>query len=167
MGETAVATKKSMATIPVSITINGEKREVDVAPHLLLVDFLRDTLGLTGTKACCETGQCGACTILLDGISVKSCAVLAAQVDGREVTTIEGLTPDGGLTPLQTALWEQHSVQCGYCTPGLVLTLTDLLAHNPNPSEPEIRQQLDGVMCRCNVYPNAVRAVQSMATQGS
>lgn len=166
MGETAVATKKSMANIPVSITINGEKREVDVASHLLLVDFLRDTLGLTGTKAGCETGQCGACTILLDGVSVKSCAVLAAQVNGREVTTIEGLTPDGGLTPLQTALWEQHSVQCGYCTPGLVLTLTDLLAHNPNPSELEIRQQLDGVMCRCNVYPNAVRAVQSVAGQG-
>jgi carbon-monoxide dehydrogenase small subunit len=166
MAETGVATSKVSASIPVTITINGKKHEVEVAPHRLLVEFLRDAVGLTGTKNGCETGQCGACTILLDGVSVKSCAILAAQMDGAEITTIEGLTHDGALTPLQSALWEKHGVQCGYCTPGLVLALTDLLNHNPNPAEPEILRQLDGVMCRCNVYPNAVRAVQSIAGQG-
>ena len=154
MGETAVA---------VSIVVNGRKREEELPPHRLLVDYLRDTAGLTGTKNGCETGQCGSCTILLDGVSVKSCAILAVQADGREITTIEGLSHDGALTPLQTALWEKHGVQCGYCTPGLVLALTDLLDHNPRPAGPEILQQLEGVMCRCNVYPNAVRAVQSLA----
>jgi carbon-monoxide dehydrogenase small subunit len=166
MAETAVATGKAAQTIPVSITVNGQKHEVEVAPHRLLMDFLRDTLGLTGTKNGCETGQCGACTVLLDGVSVKSCGVLAVQADGQEVTTIEGLAAGGSLTPLQTALWEKHGVQCGYCTPGLVLALTDLLNHNPNPAEADILRQLDGVMCRCNVYPNAVRAVQSVAGQG-
>jgi carbon-monoxide dehydrogenase small subunit len=149
--------------VPVSITVNGQVRQADVPAHLLLVDFLRDRLGLTGAKEACETGQCGACTVLLDGLSVKSCAVLAAQADGAQVTTVEGLAQGEALTPLQTAFWEKHAVQCGYCTPGMLLALTDLLGRNPNPAEAQIREWLDGVMCRCNVYPNAIRAVQSVA----
>jgi carbon-monoxide dehydrogenase small subunit len=136
--------------------------ETVVAPHLLLVDFLRDQLELTGTKVGCETGQCGACIVLVDGVSVKSCAMLAAQADGCHITTIEGLAVDGSLTPLQTALWEQHAIQCGFCTPGLVLSLTDLLSRNPRPTEKEIRVWMDGIMCRCGVFQNAVRAVQSL-----
>jgi carbon-monoxide dehydrogenase small subunit len=154
---------KAIQEIPISIAVNGQARQASVAPHLLLVDFLREKLGLTGAKVGCETGQCGACTILLDGISVKSCAILAVQADGRQVTTIEGLAHGEELNPLQMALWENHAVQCGFCTPGMALALTDLLSRNPNPAEPDIREQLDGVMCRCNVYPNAVRAVQAAA----
>jgi aerobic carbon-monoxide dehydrogenase small subunit len=153
-------------TISISLTVNGHTHEASIAPHLLLVDFLRDTLGLTGTKIGCETGQCGACTVLVDGASIKSCAMLAAQADGRAVTTIEGLSPDEVLTPLQNALWEKHGVQCGFCTPGLVLSLTDLLARKPNPSAAEIRDWMDGNMCRCGVYQNVVRAVQSLVAAG-
>lgn len=148
--------------IPVSITVNGQARETTVAPHLLLSSFLRETLGLTGTKIGCETGQCGACIVLVDGVSVKSCAMLAAQADGAKVTTIEGLTPDESLTPLQTALWNLHGVQCGFCAPAMVLSLTDLLSRNAKPDEHEIRRWMDGILCRCGVYQNAVRAVQSL-----
>jgi carbon-monoxide dehydrogenase small subunit len=149
--------------VRVSIRVNAETHETAVPPHQLLVDFLRDTLGLTGTKVGCETGQCGACTVLLDGVSVKSCAVLAAQADGRQVTTIEGVAHDGTLSAIQTALWEQHGVQCGFCTPGIVMSLTDLLARHPKPEERQVRQWLDGTMCRCGVYQNVVRAVLSVA----
>lgn len=149
--------------IPVSITVNGQPHQTDVAPHLLLVNFLRDTLALTGTKIGCGTGQCGACIVLVDGVSVKSCAMLAAQADGAKVTTIEGLTPDESLTPLQTALWNLHGVQCGFCTPAMVLSLTDLLSRNAKPDAQEIRRWMDGILCRCGVYQNAVRAVQSLA----
>jgi carbon-monoxide dehydrogenase small subunit len=149
--------------IQVSITVNGRAQQTAVAPHLLLADFLRDSLGLVGTKVGCETGHCGACTVLLDGVSVKSCAVLAVQADGAQVTTVEGLAQGEALNPLQTAFWENHAVQCGYCTPGMLLALTDLLQRNPSPSDPDIREWLDGVMCRCNVYPHAVRAVMSVA----
>src|SRR5689334_11090222 len=153
-------------TVTVSVTVNGQLCEKTVAADLLLADFLRDELGLTGTKIGCETGQCGACTILLDRLSVKSCAILAAQADGRQITTIEGLSQQqGSLTPLQAALWEKHAVQCGYCTPGLVLSLTDLLNHIPHPSETEIRRWMDGNICRCGVYQNAVRAVRSLTSQ--
>ncbi len=148
--------------LSVSIRVNGNTHQAAVPPHLLLVDFLRDSLGLTGTKVGCETGQCGACAVLLDGVSVKSCAVLAAQADGRQVTTIEGIAQSGVLTALQTALWEKHGVQCGFCTPGIVISLTDLLSRNPNPAEPEIREWLDGNMCRCGVFQNVVRAVLSI-----
>jgi len=148
--------------IPVSIKLNGQEQEVTVAPGLLLVDFLRDTCGLTGTKVGCETGQCGACTVLLDGMSVKSCAVLAAQANDSKVTTVEGLAPDG-LTRLQESLWEQHGVQCGFCTSGILLSMTDLLSRNAHPEEAEIRAWLDGIMCRCSVYQNVIRAVQSIA----
>jgi len=147
------------------VTINGSVRDTTVASDLLLIDFLRDTLGLTGAKFGCETGQCGTCTVLLDGLSVKSCAVLAAQTDGSQITTIEGVSKGGELTPLQTSLWENHAVQCGYCTPGMVLSLTDLLNHNPHPNQAEIRRWMDGNMCRCGVYQNAVRAVESLTTQ--
>jgi carbon-monoxide dehydrogenase small subunit len=153
-------------SVPVSISVNTRLHARSVAPHLLLVEFLRDTLGLTGTKMGCETGQCGACTILVDGLAAKSCAMLAAQADGSQITTIEGLTRDKALTPLQTALWEKHGVQCGFCTPGLVLSLTDLLGRIPQPSEVQIREQLNGIMCRCGVYQNVVCAVQSLAASG-
>jgi aerobic carbon-monoxide dehydrogenase small subunit len=149
--------------VPISASVNGEPLETSVPAHLLLADFLRDSLGLTGTKVGCETGQCGACTVLLNGVSVKSCAILAAQIDGSEVVTIEGLSPVGKMTDLQNALWEQHGVQCGYCTPGLVLSLTDLLRRNPSPDEAEIRRWMDGNLCRCGVYQNAVRAVRTLA----
>jgi aerobic carbon-monoxide dehydrogenase small subunit len=157
-----IETTAGRGDVPVSMTLNGRLQQVAVAPHLLLVDLLRDTFELTGTKVGCETGQCGACTVLVNGTAVKSCAVLAAQIDGSTVTTIEGLAHDGLLTPIQTALWEKHGVQCGFCTPGLVLSLTDLLGRAPNPSEIEIREWLDGTMCRCGVYQNVIRAVQSV-----
>jgi carbon-monoxide dehydrogenase small subunit len=149
--------------VPVSITVNGQSHETSVAPHQLLVNFLRETLGLTGTKVGCETGQCGACIVLVDGVSVKSCAMLAAQADGAAVTTIEGLSADESLTPVQTALWNLHGVQCGFCAPAMVLSLTDLLSRNAKPDAHEIRRWMDGILCRCGVYQNAVRAVQSLA----
>lgn len=148
--------------VPVSVTVNGHVHERSVNSSLLLIDFLRDDLGLTGAKVGCESGQCGTCTVLVDGLSVKSCAMLAAQVDGCKVTTIEGLAQNG-LTPLQEALHEKHGVQCGFCTPGLVLSMTDLLSRNSSPDEAEIREWLDGNMCRCGVFQNVVRAVQSIS----
>jgi aerobic carbon-monoxide dehydrogenase small subunit len=148
--------------LSVSITVNGEARQATVASHLLLADYIRDHLGLTGTKLGCETGQCGACLVLVNGKSVKSCAMLAAQAEGSTVTTIEGLSPGEVLTPLQNALWEHHGVQCGFCSPGLVISLTDLLSRNARPSEDEIRTWMDGIFCRCGVYQNAVKAVQSL-----
>lgn len=147
--------------VPVSIEVNGSQQEATVQPGTLLVDFLRDDLHLTGTKYGCETGQCGACVVLLDGVSVKSCAVLAAQADGSAVTTVEGLSQDG-LGPLQQSMWENHAVQCGFCTPGMLASLSDLLNRNAKPDEAEIREWLDGNMCRCSVYQNAIRAVQSL-----
>jgi carbon-monoxide dehydrogenase small subunit len=149
--------------VSVSIAVNGTTHETTVAPHQLLVDFLRDTLGLTGTKVGCETGQCGACIVLVDGASVKSCAMLAAQADGAKVTTIEGVAAGESLTPLQTALWNLHGVQCGFCAPAMVMSLTDLLSRNAKPDAHEIRRWMDGILCRCGVYQNAVRAVQSLA----
>jgi carbon-monoxide dehydrogenase small subunit len=151
------------AAVPVSIKVNGQPHQTSVAPHQRLAEFLRDTLALTGTKIGCESGQCGACIVLVDGVSVKSCAMLAAQADGASITTIEGLTPDESLTPLQTALWNLHGVQCGFCTPSMVLSLTDLLSRNAKPDEHEIRRWMDGILCRCGVYQNVVRAVQSLA----
>jgi carbon-monoxide dehydrogenase small subunit len=153
-------------TIPVSTTVNGEHHTVEVEPRTLLLHLLREQLGLTGTHTGCETGQCGACTVLLDGRAVKSCMVLAAQVEGRSVTTIEGLaaSPDR-LHPLQTIFWEEHGLQCGYCTPGMVLSSLALLRDTPNPSEDEIRHALEGNICRCTGYQNIVRAVQVASEQ--
>ena len=146
-----------------NIKVNGKQYNADVEPRLLLVDFFRDTLGLTGTKVGCDTGQCGTCTILLDGVSVKSCTVLAVQADGSDVVTIEGVAENGQMSLLQKAFQEKHGLQCGFCTPGMILALTDLLQRNPNPSEAEIRSWIDGIFCRCSAYQNIVRAVQYVA----
>ena len=148
---------------PVSLTVNGVKQTADVEPRLLLVHLLRDVLGLTGTNVGCDTSQCGVCTVMLDGQAVKSCTVLAVQADGANVTTIEGLAPDGGLHPLQQAFWDKHGLQCGFCTPGMILTTCALLDKNPKPTEEEIRHGLEGNICRCTGYHNIVKAVQEAA----
>ena len=147
----------------IAVTVNGERREAEVEPRQLLVYFLREQLGLTGTNVGCDTSSCGSCTVLLDGESVKSCTVLAVQADGFEVTTIEGLARDGELHPVQRAFHEQHGLQCGFCTPGMVLAAVSLLQEQPSPSEQEIRQALEGNLCRCTGYHNIVRAVQAAA----
>ncbi|MEA2692921.1 MAG: aerobic carbon-monoxide dehydrogenase small subunit [Acidobacteriota bacterium] len=148
----------------VAVTVNGRRHERQVEPRLLLSDFLRHELGLTGTHVGCEHGVCGACTILLDGEPVRSCLLLAVQVDGREVTTVEGLTPEPGtLHPIQQAFWETHGLQCGFCTPGFLMTLVPFLAENPDPSETEIRQALSGNLCRCTGYQHIVDAVLAAA----
>jgi carbon-monoxide dehydrogenase small subunit len=153
---------RPLADSTVSLRVNGQEHKEPVATDVLLVDLLRDRLGLTGTKFGCDTGHCGSCTVLVDGLSVKSCTMLAVQADGADITTIEGVSEGSVLTALQAALWEQHAVQCGYCTPGMVLSLTDLLSRNSQPSEPEIRRWMDGNICRCGVYQNVVRAVESL-----
>jgi aerobic carbon-monoxide dehydrogenase small subunit len=150
----------------VTITVNGVQQTHEVEPRTLLVHFLRDTLGLTGTNIGCDTSQCGACTVLLDGAAVKSCTVLALQADGSNVTSIEGLAQNGKLHPLQEAFWEKHGLQCGFCTPGMILTAVDMLNRNPHPNEAEIREGLEGNICRCTGYQNIVRAIQSVAEQG-
>ena len=147
----------------VTITVNGVKRTHPVEPRLLLVHFVRETLGLTGTNVGCDTSQCGSCTVLMDGQAVKSCTVLAAQADGSEVTTIEGLAKNGTLHPVQQGFWEKHGLQCGFCTPGMIMTAVDLLQRNPNPTEAEIRHGLEGNLCRCTGYQNIVKAVQYAA----
>ncbi len=152
-------------TISLSLTINGKPHTVDVEPRTLLVHLLRDTLQMTGTHIGCDTSQCGACTVLLNGSAVKSCTVLAVQADGEQVTTVEGLGSIENLHPIQQGFWEKHGLQCGFCTPGVMMAATDLLAHNPNPTEEEIRDGLEGVLCRCTGYQNIVRAVQYAAQQ--
>ena len=150
-----------MSDHTVAVSVNGERFEREVEARKLLVHFLRDDLDLTGTHVGCDTGNCGACTVLLDGSSVKSCMLLAAQADGAEITTVEGLAPDGELTTLQRAFSEHHGLQCGYCTPGMLLSATHLLAQNPKPSEEEIRRGIQGNICRCTGYVNIVRAIQA------
>jgi len=145
----------------VTINVNGQAHTEEVEARLLLVHFLRDRLGLTGTNVGCDTSQCGACTVVMDGQTVKSCTVLALQADGSSVTTIEGLAQDGKLHPMQTAFWEKHGLQCGFCTPGMIMTAVDLLKRNPHPSDEEIRAGLEGNLCRCTGYENIVRAVKS------
>ena len=152
-----------MSTVPVHLTVNGVLHEVDIEPRLLLVHLLRDRLGFTGTHVGCDTSNCGACTVHLDGDAVKSCTVLAVQADGAEVTTIEGLAPDGGLHPLQTGFWEKHGLQCGFCTPGMIMSAHQMLARNPRPTEAQIRHDLEGNLCRCTGYHNIVKAVQHAA----
>ncbi|MGI8478011.1 MAG: (2Fe-2S)-binding protein [Thermomicrobiales bacterium] len=147
----------------ISINVNGVARGADVEPRTLLVHFLRDGLGLTGTHIGCETSQCGICTVLLDGVAVKSCTLLAAQVDGGSVTTIEGLAPQGMLHPIQQAFWEEHGVQCGYCSPAMVLSTKALLEENAQPTVDEIRHALEGNICRCTGYHNIVKSVQAAA----
>jgi aerobic carbon-monoxide dehydrogenase small subunit len=152
--------------VRVSITVNGVRQESEIEPRLLLVHYLRDHLGLTGTHIGCDTTNCGACTVHLDGDAVKSCTVLAAQADGAEVTTIEGLGKDGELHPVQQAFWDNHGLQCGYCTPGMIMAAADLLRRNPNPSEEEVRHGLEGNLCRCTGYHNIVKAVMDAAGKG-
>jgi aerobic carbon-monoxide dehydrogenase small subunit len=147
----------------ITITVNGTRHEAEVEPRELLVYFLRERLGLTGTNVGCDTTSCGACTVLLQGESVKSCTVLAVQADGRELTTIEGLARDGQLHPVQRAFHEHHALQCGYCTPGFVMATVSLLAEHPKPSEEEIRSLLEGNICRCTGYHNIVEAVRAAA----
>jgi aerobic carbon-monoxide dehydrogenase small subunit len=157
-----------MATpVRVTITVNGEQRTDEVEPRLLLVHYLRDKLGLTGTHVGCDTSNCGACTVHLDGDAVKSCTVLAAQADGAEVTTIEGLGSEGALHPVQEGFWAHHGLQCGYCTPGMIMAGADLIAKNPDPSEEEVREALAGNLCRCTGYHNIVKAVMSAAKESS
>ena len=153
--------------IEVGLTVNGQRHEADVESRQLLVYFLRDQLGLKGTNVGCDTSSCGACTVLVDGESVKSCTVLAVQADGSDVTTIEGLATDGELHVVQQAFHEQHALQCGYCTPGFVMATVSLLKENPSPTEPEIRSALEGNLCRCTGYHNIVRAVEAAARAGA
>ena len=149
----------------VSVTVNGVARDADVEPRTLLVYFLRETLGLTGTNVGCDTSSCGSCTVLLDGESVKSCTLLAAQADGREVTTIEGLASNGQMHPIQEAFRRSHGLQCGFCTPGMVLAAASYLKENPSPSEEEVRHSLEGNLCRCTGYHNIVQAILDAAGQ--
>ena len=149
----------------VSVTVNGVAREAEVEPRTLLVYFLRETLGLTGTNVGCDTSSCGSCTVLLDGESVKACTLLAAQVDGREVTTIEGMASDGDLHPIQEAFRRNHGLQCGYCTPGMIMAAASYLQENPSPTEEEVRHALEGNLCRCTGYHNIVKSILDAAGQ--
>jgi aerobic carbon-monoxide dehydrogenase small subunit len=154
------------AAVTVETTVNGEPRSAEVEPRTLLVHFLRETLELRGAHVGCDTTSCGACTVLLDGVPVKSCTVLAVQAAGRAITTVEGLEDTDGLHPMQAAFHEQHGLQCGFCTPGMMLTAIALLEENPDPSEEEIRWALSGNICRCTGYQNIVKAVQQAAAVG-
>lgn len=147
----------------ISLTVNGAAVERDVEPRTLLVHFLREQLGLTGTNIGCDTSQCGACTVHMDGRSLKSCTCLAVQADGREITTIEGLAQDGQYHPVQQGFWEKHGLQCGYCTPGMIMSAVALLKDNPRPTDEQIRHGLEGNLCRCTGYQNIVAAVQNAA----
>jgi carbon-monoxide dehydrogenase small subunit len=147
----------------ITVTVNGETHHSEVEPRMLLVHYLRDALDLTGTHIGCNTSQCGACVVSLNGEAVKSCTLLAVQADGSEVTTIEGLAPEGSLHPIQEGFWEKHGLQCGFCTPGMIMATQQLLKSNPNPTEAEIRKGLEGNICRCTGYQNIVRAVQYAA----
>jgi carbon-monoxide dehydrogenase small subunit len=147
----------------ITVTVNGVTYTHDVEPRLLLVHYLRDVLNLTGTHIGCDTSQCGACTVLMNGQAVKSCTIFAVQADGAEITTIEGLARDGQLHPVQEGFWEKHGLQCGYCTPGMIMTAVDFLQRNPNPTEEEIRHAIEGNLCRCTGYQNIVRAIQYAA----
>jgi carbon-monoxide dehydrogenase small subunit len=154
-----------MTTQHISVTVNGEAREADVEPRLLLVHLLRDTFGLTGTHVGCDTSNCGACTIHVDGKSAKSCTMLAVQADGRQLTTIEGMASGAALHPLQQAFWDQHGLQCGFCTPGMIMQASWLLARDPHPNEEEIRVGISGNLCRCTGYNNIVKAIQQAANE--
>jgi carbon-monoxide dehydrogenase small subunit len=157
----------SEATTRIEVTVNGQARTAEVEPRLLLAHFLRNQLRMTGTHIGCDTTSCGACTVLLDGVPVKSCTVFAVQADGRELTTVEGLRQDGALHPIQEAFKEEHGLQCGFCTPGMMLTSAALLADNPQPTEEEIRWALSGNICRCTGYQNIVNAVQRAANDAA
>ena len=152
-----------MTTVPINVTVNGEERADEVEPRLLLVHFIRETLGLTGTHIGCDTTHCGACTVSLDGRPVKSCTIFAVQANGREVNTVESLEQGGELHPIQQAFTEEHGLQCGFCTPGMMMTGVTFLRDNPDPSDDEIRAGISGNLCRCTGYVNIVKAYQSAA----
>jgi carbon-monoxide dehydrogenase small subunit len=149
--------------VDITVKVNGESHADNVEPQQLLVYYIRESLGLTGTHIGCDTSGCGACTVLVNGKAVKSCTMLAAQADGAEITTIEGVANNGTLHPIQEGFWEKHGLQCGFCTPGMIMTTIDLLERNPNPSEHEIREALEGNLCRCTGYQNIVKAIQYAA----
>jgi aerobic carbon-monoxide dehydrogenase small subunit len=151
----------------ITVTVNGTERSAEVEPRLLLVHFLREEMGLTGTHIGCDTSGCGACTVLLDGVPIKSCTYLAVQADGRQVTTVEGLLSAGALDPIQEAFKQEHGLQCGFCTPGMMLTAKALLASNPKPTDEEVRWAISGNVCRCTGYVNIVKAVQAAAAAQS
>ena len=156
-----------MSTVNVRLNVNGVEHTLDVEPRLLLVHALRDKLGLTGTHVGCDTSNCGACTIHMNGEAVKSCTVLAVQADGEELTTIEGLGSEDNLHPMQEAFWNNHGLQCGYCTPGMIMASSALLVENPTPTEQEVRQALEGNLCRCTGYHNIVKSVLDAAGQST
>ena len=156
-----------MSTVPVTLSVNGKPYTREVEPRTLLVHLIRDSLGLTGTHVGCDTSSCGSCTVMLDGLAVKSCTLLAVQANESEVQTVEGLANGDGLHPLQEGFWEEHGLQCGFCTPGFLMTAVQLLERNPNPSEDEIREGLEGNYCRCTGYHNIVKAVQYAANKMS
>ena len=152
-------------SVRVTMTVNGAQQSAEVEPRLLLVHFLRETLGLTGTHVGCDTSNCGACTVHLNGEAVKSCTLLAAQADGAEIKTIEGMGQEGALHPLQEAFWEHHGLQCGYCTPGMMLVGVALLEQNPDPTDDEVRWAISGNICRCTGYMNIVKAIRAAAAE--
>ncbi len=152
-----------MAKIPIKMTVNGQARQAEVDPRLLLVHFLREELGLTGTKIGCDTSQCGACVVMMNGSTVKSCTCLAVQADGADIMTIEGLATNGDLHPIQEAFWDNHGLQCGYCTPGMIMTSVELLQRNPHPTSEQVRAGLEGNLCRCTGYQNIVKSVLAAA----
>jgi carbon-monoxide dehydrogenase small subunit len=153
-------------TRTITVTVNGEKHQQEVEPRLLLVHYLREVLGLTGTHIGCDTSQCGACTVFFNGAAVKSCTMFAVQADGGDVLTVEGLASNGDLHPIQEGFWEEHGLQCGFCTPGMIMSSYQLLKDNPNPSEEQIRHAIDGNLCRCTGYQHIVNAVASAARKG-
>ena len=153
--------------VQIAMTINGKMRKGLVEPRTLLVHFLREQLNLTGTHVGCDTSQCGACTILVDGRSTKSCTMFAVQADGSSITTIEGLAKDGKLDPIQEGFWEEHGLQCGYCTPGMIMSAVNLLTDNPSPNEQQIREGIGGNLCRCTGYQHIVNAIQYAANKGT
>ncbi len=154
-----------MAKIAITVTVNGEEHSVEIEPRLLLVHLIRENLNLTGTHIGCDTSNCGACTVLLDGKAVKSCTIFAVQVNGRQLQTVEGLEQNGELHPLQEGFWEEHGLQCGFCTPGMLMTAAELLEKNSNPGEDDIRQAISGNLCRCTGYVNIVKSVQYAANK--
>ena len=149
--------------VPIQVTVNGRSHQAEVEPRTLLVHYLREELGLTGTKIGCDTSQCGACVVMMDGVSVKSCACLAVQADGSSITTIEGLANNGNLHAVQEAFWNNHGLQCGYCTAGMIMTVVELLERNPKPTAQEVRDGLEGNICRCTGYHNIVKAALAAA----
>ena len=150
-------------TVPITVTVNGRSHTADVEPRTLLVHFLRETLNLTGTKIGCDTSQCGACVVRMNGATVKSCTAFAVQADGADITTVEGMAENGNLTAVQEAFWNNHGLQCGYCTAGMIMSVTEIIERNPNPSAEEVRAGLEGNMCRCTGYNNIVKAALAAA----